>query len=112
MNKIEEKFFKIFEIKPKELEYPDNFEYYPEITDRILLELMEILLKQELQEFYYEDDMYLFTSKLKGAKRITCNKCTNLKELILHTAYTLGQFRPLKDRLTKPIQSLFAEEEE
>lgn len=109
MNDIEEKFFKTFGIKPKELEYPDNFEYYPEITDRILLELMEILLKQELQEFYYEDDMYLFSSKLKGAKRITCNKCTNLKELILYTAYTLGQFTPLKDRLTKPIQSLFAE---
>ena len=112
MNDIEKKFFETFGIEPKELEYPDNFKYYPEITDRILLELMEILLKQELQEFYYEDDMYLFTSKSQRAKRVTCNKCANLKELILHTAYTLGQFTPLKDRLTKPIKSLFMVEEE
>ena len=34
------KFFNTFEIKAKELEYPDNFTYYPEITDRILLELI------------------------------------------------------------------------
>lgn len=133
MNGIEEKFMTTFNIKPQDYyacdwdsdcPYPekqcgDTCPYwklyktdYPPITDRILLELMEILLKQELQEFYYEDDTYLFSSKLRGVKRITCNKCANLKELILHTAYTLGQFTPLKDRLIKPIQSLFTEGEE
>lgn len=43
MNNIEEKFYITFGIEPIELEYPDNTEYYPEITDRILLELICIL---------------------------------------------------------------------
>ena len=39
-NELEKTFFYTFGIKEKELEYPDNFTYYPEITDRILLELI------------------------------------------------------------------------
>lgn len=42
-NELEKQFFNTFGIEPKELEYPDNFTYYPEITDRILLELIIIL---------------------------------------------------------------------
>ena len=42
-SELEKKFFDTFGIKKKELEYPDNFTYYPEITDRILLELICIL---------------------------------------------------------------------
>ena len=39
-NELEKRFFDTFGIEKKELEYPDNFTYYPEITDRILLELI------------------------------------------------------------------------
>ena len=39
-NEVEEQFFDTFEVKERELEYPDNFTYYPEITDNILLELI------------------------------------------------------------------------
>ena len=39
-NEVEKQFFNTFEIEERELEYPDNFTYYPEITDRILLELI------------------------------------------------------------------------
>ena len=39
-NKLEKQFFKCFGVEEKELEYPDNFTYYPEITDHILLELI------------------------------------------------------------------------
>ena len=42
-NELEKKFFDTFGIEEKELEYPDNFTYYPEITDRILLELIRII---------------------------------------------------------------------
>ena len=59
MNNIEEKFFKTFGIKPKELEYPDNFKYYPEITDRKLLELYIIysqLPDVEVQKFFLDVD--------------------------------------------------------
>lgn len=39
-NEVEKQFFNTFEIEERELEYPDNFTYYPEITDHILLELI------------------------------------------------------------------------
>lgn len=45
---LEEDFFEAFGIKPKKLDYPDNFEYYPEITDRILLKLICIIPKTSL----------------------------------------------------------------
>ena len=39
-NEVEKQFFDTFGIEERELDYPDNFTYYPEITDRILLELI------------------------------------------------------------------------
>ena len=42
-NELEKQFFDKFGIEKKELKYPDNFTYYPKITDHILLELIIIL---------------------------------------------------------------------
>ena len=39
-NEVEKQFFDTFGIEERKLDYPDNFTYYPEITDRILLELI------------------------------------------------------------------------
>ena len=39
-NKTEKQFFDTFGIEERELDYPDNFTYYPQITDHILLELI------------------------------------------------------------------------
>lgn len=39
-NKTEKQFFDTFGIEERELDYPDNFTYYPEITNHILLELI------------------------------------------------------------------------
>ena len=47
MTNIEKQFFEAFGIEPEELEYPDNFEYYPEITDKILIELICIYIGYE-----------------------------------------------------------------
>lgn len=80
--------------------------HYPQITDRILLELMELLMKQQATEFYYNDE-YLFSSKLLGSNRPTCNRVKDLRELILRTANCLGGFTPLKDEMLKQVQSLF-----
>ena len=49
MNKIEKEFYKTFGIGPKELDYPDNFEYYPEITDRILLKILALINDKTLE---------------------------------------------------------------
>ena len=83
-------------------------EVYPEITDRILLELMELLMKQQATEFYYNDE-YLFSSKLLGSNRPTCNKVKNLRELVLITANCLGGFAPLKDKMLNQVRTLFKE---
>ena len=86
---------------------PDK-EVYPEITDRILLELMELLMKQQATEFYYNDE-YLFSSKLLGSNRPTCNRVKNLRELVLITANCLGGFTPLKNKMLKQVRTLFEE---
>ena len=39
-NEVEKQFFDTFGIEERKLDYPDNFTYHPEITDRILLELI------------------------------------------------------------------------
>lgn len=82
---------------------------YPRITDRILLELMELLMKQQATEFYYHDDEYLFSSKLLGSNRPTCNRVNNLRELVLRTATCLGGFAPLKEEMLDQVQALFKE---
>lgn len=39
-NKTEKQFFDTFGIEERELDYPDSFTYYPEITNHTLLELI------------------------------------------------------------------------
>ena len=98
MNNFEEKFFKTFEIKPKELEYPDNFEYYPEITDRILLELICILNK------------YHYTTLVKKDYNLLRNEI--LQECyISYGAWQECNYGFVLD-FYKQVQSLFTEEEE
>ena len=80
---------------------------YPQITDRILLELMELLMKQQATEFYYNE--YLFSSKLLGSNRPTCNRVKNLRELVLRTATCLCGFAPLKDKMLNQVRTLFEE---
>lgn len=125
-NELEKTFFDTFGIEPikkqesklvaigenirglKRVEKP--FYEYPQITDRILLELMELLMKQQATEFYYHNNEYLFSSKLLGSNRPTCNRVKNLRELVLRTANCLGGFAPLKDKMLKQVRILFEEE--
>ena len=128
---IEKQFFNTFGIEPKSVKrtlelamqgYDENdlpedlrqfissqaqvYHVYPEITDRILLELMELLMKQQATEFYYNDE-YLFSSKLLGSNRPICNRVKNLRELVLITANCLGGFTPLKNKMLKQVRALF-----
>ena len=116
-NELEKQFFNTFNIDP--IGCNDNKNCtgvldctqcpnakYPQITDHILLELMELLMKQQATEFYYDDE-YLFSSKLLGCNRPNCNKANNLRELILKTATCLGGFTSLKEKMLKQVQELF-----
>ena len=49
MGKLEkqlERFYRLFGIKPIQLDYPDNFdEFYPDITDEMYIELLVLNIK-------------------------------------------------------------------
>ena len=67
-NKTEKQFFDTFGIEERELDYPDNFTYYPEITDHILLELILIIMRHE--------DLFGYSTNIQELKDNT------LKQLI------------------------------
>ena len=69
-------FFDTFGIKEKELEYPDNFTYYPEITDRILLELICIL-----NNYGKNDTWAISVENLKDCILMNCIKVIKEKDL-------------------------------
>ena len=57
MGKLEkhlERFYRLFDIKPTQLDYPDNMpEMYPEITDEMYIELLLLNIK------FWRDDYVL-----------------------------------------------------
>lgn len=73
MTNIEKQFFETFGIEPKELDYPDNFEYYPSITDRVLLELVCILNKHYCEN--YQCATMLIGLTLNEVKRCILVEC-------------------------------------
>ena len=94
MNDIEQEFFKVFGIESKELEYPDNFEYYPEITAEKLLELVCVL------------------NKFTGYTSLLEDEYSEIKEEILRDAlFAHEQLKLHKADLTKQVRSLFEEVE-
>ena len=52
MNKIQKRFYKMFDIPKIQLSYPDNMEpFYPEIDEEIYIELLLIVLKHWRSEY-------------------------------------------------------------
>ena len=52
MNKIQKRFYKMFDIPKIQLSYPDNIEpFYPEIDEEIYMELLLIVLKYWRSEY-------------------------------------------------------------
>ena len=86
-SELEKKFFDTFGIKKKELEYPDNFTYYPEITDRILLELICILSKSPISISL--DALMLGASDVEKLKGYILLACMGFAKDIKHQVRTL-----------------------
>ena len=82
-NELEKQFFDTFGIEERELEYPDNFTYYPEITDRILLELICIAHTSPVITFVSRDVKSLKEEVLM----VLCNWVNN--KSIKHQVRTL-----------------------
>ena len=91
-NKLEKQFFDTFGIEEKELEYPDNFTYYPEITDRILLELICIATASEI------------TVEFKRIKNVE-----HLKEVVLNYCIRRYGYCLHKDNFKQRVRTLFEE---
>lgn len=52
MNKIQKRFYKMFDIPETQLSYPDNIEpFYPEIDEEMYMELLLIILKYWRSEY-------------------------------------------------------------
>lgn len=73
-------FFDTFGIEERELDYPDNFTYYPEITDSILLELICIAHTSPVITFVSRDVKSLKEEVLM----VLCNwvKNRNIKQQV------------------------------
>ena len=87
-NELEKQFFDTFGIKEKELEYPDNFTYYPEITDSILLELIFILTTL-LDTTVYEDAFITIAKNREELKKDIFQECMLYKQHIKQQVRTL-----------------------
>lgn len=86
-NKTEKQFFSTFGIEERELDYPDNFTYYPEITDSILLELICICNSTYINGY---TNYFMATGKTKeGLKEEILKKCIALSKDIKHQVRTL-----------------------
>ena len=96
MKGTEKKFFDLFEIKERVLNYPDNFTYYPDITDSVLIELIRINI-----------NIYgLFRGMYSDMAKINRN---NLKDTILEhtiTNYSMLE-QKLKVEFKKQVQKVF-----
>ena len=79
-NEVEKQFFDTFGIEERELDYPDNFTYYPEITDHILLELICIAHTSPVITFVSRDVKSLKEEVLM----VLCNwvKNRNIKQQV------------------------------
>ena len=90
-NELEKQFFDTFGIEPKLVisledwerckDLPraeELFKYYPQITDRILLELICIINQMDL---YFYDELYYFTAfNYKDLKEEVISKCKRLAD--------------------------------
>ena len=64
MNKIQKRFYKMFDIPKIQLSYPDNIEpFYPEIDEEIYMELLLIVLK------YWRSEYNIFQKTRAGVHR-------------------------------------------
>lgn len=111
-NKLEKQFFDTFGIEEKELEYPANFTYYPEITDRILLELFDILRKYYDLDFWTIDNSFVMDMRDKQASytNIIYRTGGDFKNSILTSLNLIVKNRWISnDKIKHQVRTLFKE---
>ena len=96
LNKVLERFYRMFKISKIKLDYPDNFdEFYPEITDEMYIKLLVLNIK------YWRSD-YILKSMNK----------TNLKgEILSECCYMIDGLikSPEKNKIIKKVHKILKE---
>ena len=96
LDKQLERFYRLFDIKPIQLDYPDNMlEIYPEITDEMYIELLLLNIK------FWRDDYVL-----KNINK-TALKC----EILSESCYMVDGLikSPEKSEIIKKVQKIIEE---
>ena len=96
LNKILERFYRMFEIPKVKLDYPDNFdEFYPEITDEMYIKLLLLNVKS-----WGSDYILVSTNKTNLKGEILSDCCYMIDGLIKS---------PEKNKIIKKVQKILKE---
>lgn len=96
LNKILERFYRMFEIPKVKLDYPDNFdEFYPEITDEMYIKLLLLNVKS-----WRSDYILVSTNKTNLKGEILSDCCFMIDGLIKS---------PEKNKIIKKVQKILKE---
>ena len=96
LNKILERFYRMFEIPKVKLDYPDNFdEFYPEITDEMYIKLLLLNIKS-----WRSDYILVSTNKTNLKGEILSDCCFMIDGLIKS---------PEKNKIIKKVQKILKE---
>lgn len=96
LNKILERFYRMFKISKIKLDYPDNFdEFYPEITDEMYIKLLLLNIKS-----WRSDYILVSTNKTNLKGEILSDCCFMIDGLIKS---------PEKNKIIKKVQKILKE---
>ena len=96
LNKILERFYRMFEIPKVKLDYPNNFdEFYPEITDEMYIKLLLLNVKS-----WRSDYILVSTNKTNLKGEILSDCCFMIDGLIKS---------PEKNKIIKKVQKILKE---
>ena len=97
LNKVLERFYRMFKISKIKLDYPDNFdEFYPEITDEMYIKLLLLNVK------YWRSDYILKSTSLKTLKAEILSDCCYMIDGLIKS--------PEKDKIIKEVQKILKED--
>ena len=93
LDKQLERFYRLFDIKPIQLDYPDNMpEMYPEISDEMYIELLVLNIKS------WRDDYILRNTNKTDLKYEILSDCCYMVDGLIKS--------PEKDKIIKRVRKI------
>lgn len=99
LDKQLERFYRLFDIKPIQLDYPDNMlEIYPEISDEMYIELLLLNIK------YWRDDYILKNRNKTDLKCEILSDCCYMVDGLINS--------PEKNKIIKMVRKIIKDSEQ